>query len=125
MDFTDMETSGETDVLPSDHGGGNSTSKLQEIQDTVDHKQFSAVDFINNLFPTKESLVELDPLIKELQLKIRRVDGEILAAVRKQSSSSSRSRCRAFLSPIAFPSRLVFPACPSSPSSALTGQVPA
>jgi len=73
-------------------GSGSVAAKLPAIPDSFDHRKFNAVEYINSLFPTKESLVELEPLIKELRRKIRVVDGEILTAVRRQSSSSTRSK---------------------------------
>ena len=76
---------------PSDGAKGGGPAG-PAIPDTFDHREFRAVDFINKIFPTKESLVELEPLIRDLQKKIRLVDREILSAVRKQSSSSSRSK---------------------------------
>ncbi|KAJ7527685.1 hypothetical protein O6H91_16G066600 [Diphasiastrum complanatum] len=51
----------------------------------------SIIGFINKIFPTA-SLVAVDPLIYKLRNKIRRVDAEILAAVRQQSSSGSKAK---------------------------------
>ncbi|KAK9815375.1 hypothetical protein WJX72_002419 [[Myrmecia] bisecta] len=61
-------------------------------QDAFDKDDFDAISYINEMFPTENSLVGLDPLIVTLKQKIRRVDNEILAAVRQQSSSGSRAR---------------------------------
>ena len=45
------------------------------------------------LHPSAEpSLDGVDPLISKLKLKIRRVDGEILDAVRDQSSSGTKAK---------------------------------
>mmetsp|Transcript_6744 Transcript_6744/g.18884 ORF Transcript_6744/g.18884 Transcript_6744/m.18884 type:complete len:101 (-) Transcript_6744:2659-2961(-) len=83
----------EASVTPSLQEPATTPAKLKELPDTFDHRKFNAVEFINTLFPTKESLVDLEPLIRDLQLKIRVVDKDILSAVRKQSSSSTRSKC--------------------------------
>ncbi|CAL8463747.1 g3281 [Coccomyxa elongata] len=61
-------------------------------QDAFDRDDFDAVAYINEMFPTESSLGSLDPLISNLKQKIRKVDQEILTAVRQQSSSGSRAR---------------------------------
>ncbi|EIE27794.1 hypothetical protein COCSUDRAFT_26904 [Coccomyxa subellipsoidea C-169] len=61
-------------------------------QDAFDSDDFDAVAYINEMFPTENSLGGLDPLIGNLKQKIRKVDQEILVAVRQQSSSGSRAR---------------------------------
>ncbi|GAQ83207.1 vacuolar protein sorting-associated protein 53 [Klebsormidium nitens] len=57
-----------------------------------DRPDFNTIDFINQIFPNEASLVAVDPLIHKLRFKIRRVDAEILAAVRQQSSSGSKAK---------------------------------
>ncbi|BBN20320.1 vacuolar protein sorting-associated protein 53 [Marchantia polymorpha subsp. ruderalis] len=52
----------------------------------------STLEFINTMFPTEASLVAVDPLIHKLRNEIRRVDAEILAAIRQQSSSGSKAK---------------------------------
>jgi hypothetical protein len=44
------------------------------------------------LFGTEHKLSGLDPLLQNLRLRIRRVDGEILDAVRQQSTSGNRAK---------------------------------
>ncbi|GBG82677.1 hypothetical protein CBR_g35042 [Chara braunii] len=58
----------------------------------LDRPDFNTVDFINQMFPNESSLVAVEPLIHRLWHKIRRVDTEILAAVRQQSSSGTKAR---------------------------------
>eukprot|EP00897_Mesotaenium_endlicherianum_P004927 jgi/Mesen1/4462/ME000227S03482 len=58
----------------------------------LDRPEFNTVDFINQIFPNEASLVSVDPLIQRLRNRIRRVDAEILQAVRHQSSSGSKAR---------------------------------
>ncbi|KAK9837632.1 hypothetical protein WJX74_001749 [Apatococcus lobatus] len=53
---------------------------------------FDVTGYINEMFPSEDSLVGLDPLIGNLKQKIRRVDGDILVAVRQQSTSGNRAR---------------------------------
>ncbi|XP_073040877.1 LOW QUALITY PROTEIN: vacuolar protein sorting-associated protein 53 A-like [Primulina eburnea] len=51
-----------------------------------------ALDYINQMFPTEASLSGVDPLMQKIHVEIRRVDAEILAAVRQQSNSGSKAR---------------------------------
>jgi len=93
MEFQDLGAEGKE--ARAQEGGSElsgTVAKAKVIPDSFDHRKFNAVEYINSLFPTKESLVELEPLIKDLRRKIRGVDAEILTAVRKQSSSSTRSK---------------------------------
>lgn len=52
----------------------------------------SALDYINQNFPTEASLSGVEPLMEKIQDEIRQVDDEILAAVRQQSNSGSKAR---------------------------------
>ncbi|XP_027176359.1 vacuolar protein sorting-associated protein 53 A isoform X1 [Coffea eugenioides] len=52
----------------------------------------SALDYINQMFPTEASLSGVEPLVQKVQSEIRHVDAEILAAVRQQSNSGSKAR---------------------------------
>uniref|UniRef100_A0A061RIS0 Vacuolar protein sorting-associated protein 53 n=2 Tax=Tetraselmis sp. GSL018 TaxID=582737 RepID=A0A061RIS0_9CHLO len=90
MDFRDSNL--DDTSSPSSSVGQSGKEKVNSIPETLDHKSFCAVDFVNSLFPTKESLVELEPVIKELRRRVRVVDAEILTSVRKQSSTTTRSK---------------------------------
>ncbi|KAK4480319.1 hypothetical protein RD792_013388 [Penstemon davidsonii] len=52
----------------------------------------NALDYINKMFPTEASLSGVEPLMQKIHSEIRRVDMEILAAVRQQSNSGSKAR---------------------------------
>ncbi|GFP89751.1 vacuolar protein sorting-associated protein 53 a [Phtheirospermum japonicum] len=52
----------------------------------------SALDYINQMFPTEASLSGVEPLMQKIHSEIRRVDAEILTAVRQQSNSGSKAR---------------------------------
>ncbi|XP_031479649.1 vacuolar protein sorting-associated protein 53 A [Nymphaea colorata] len=52
----------------------------------------SALEYINQMFPTEASLSGVEPLIQKLRCEIHRVDAEILAAVRQQSSSGTKAK---------------------------------
>ncbi|XP_072972528.1 vacuolar protein sorting-associated protein 53 A isoform X1 [Typha angustifolia] len=52
----------------------------------------SALEYINQMFPTEASLSGVEPLMQKIQSEIRRVDAGILAAVRQQSSSGTKAK---------------------------------
>ncbi|GMH38305.1 hypothetical protein BSKO_06189 [Bryopsis sp. KO-2023] len=89
-----METSSafEESSAHSPAGGLSRVGSTRVKGDIFDREDFNAVDFINKLFPTEASLGSLDDLVSALRRKIRRVDHDILDAVRQQSSSESRAR---------------------------------
>ena len=47
---------------------------------------------LNRLFPDESSLAGVEPLVQKLRLRVRRVDDEILAAVRSQSTGGARAK---------------------------------
>ncbi|EXC35019.1 hypothetical protein L484_017720 [Morus notabilis] len=52
----------------------------------------SALEYINQMFPTEASLSGVEPLMQKIHNEIRRVDAEILAAVRQQSNSGTKAK---------------------------------
>ncbi|GAB2282377.1 HIT domain protein [Dionaea muscipula] len=52
----------------------------------------SALEYINQMFPTEASLSGVEPLMQKIHNEIRRVDGSILAAVRQQSNSGTKAK---------------------------------
>ncbi|KAK6917988.1 Vps53, N-terminal [Dillenia turbinata] len=52
----------------------------------------SALEYINQMFPTEASLSGVEPLMQKIHNEIRRVDSEILAAVRQQSNSGTKAK---------------------------------
>lgn len=52
----------------------------------------SALEYINQMFPTEASLSGVEPLMQKIHNEIRRVDAGILAAVRQQSSSGTKAK---------------------------------
>ncbi|RCV28648.1 hypothetical protein SEVIR_5G425600v4 [Setaria viridis] len=52
----------------------------------------SALEYINQTFPTEASLSGVEPLMQKIQSEIRRVDASILAAVRQQSNSGTKAK---------------------------------
>jgi len=60
--------------------------------DSFDAADFDATSHINRLFPTEESLVEVDPKMQELQEQMRMLDEDVLQTVRQQTSAGSSAR---------------------------------
>lgn len=52
----------------------------------------SALEYINQMFPTEASLSGVEPLMQQIQSEIRHVDASILAAVRQQSNSGTKAK---------------------------------
>jgi len=60
--------------------------------DPLDSSSFDPVGYINRLFPSEQSLAGLDPFIAKLRQRIRKLDGEIQASVRVQTTSSEEGK---------------------------------
>ncbi|XP_071448427.1 vacuolar protein sorting-associated protein 53 homolog [Hetaerina americana] len=54
--------------------------------DPLDQPDFNAVDYINSLFPTEQSLSNIDDVVNNMHCKIRTIDDEIRAVVRGQTN---------------------------------------
>ncbi|KAL3858283.1 hypothetical protein ACJMK2_012931 [Sinanodonta woodiana] len=65
-------------VLPSD--------------DPLDKPDFNPVDYINSVFPTEQSLSNIDEVIGKIRFKIRKLDGEIRTVVRGQTNVGEDGR---------------------------------
>ncbi|GAB2220697.1 hypothetical protein Droror1_Dr00008364 [Drosera rotundifolia] len=52
----------------------------------------SALEYINQMFPTEASLSGVEPLMQKIHHEIWRVDASILAAVRQQSNSGTKAK---------------------------------
>uniref|UniRef100_T1J5E2 Vacuolar protein sorting-associated protein 53 homolog n=1 Tax=Strigamia maritima TaxID=126957 RepID=T1J5E2_STRMM len=56
--------------------------------DPFDRSDFNAVDYINSLFPTEQSLSSIDDVVNSIRLKIKQLDDEIRVVVRGQTNVS-------------------------------------
>ena len=72
---------------PSDSGSGDGNDVSAFAS-----PDFDPVGFLNRLFPDESSLAGVEPLVQKLRLRVRRVDDEILAAVRSQSTGGARAK---------------------------------
>jgi len=56
--------------------------------DPLDKADFNPIEYINNLFPTEQSLSNIEEVISSFQGKIRHLDSEIKTCIRSQSGVS-------------------------------------
>ncbi|XP_061781823.1 vacuolar protein sorting-associated protein 53 homolog [Nerophis lumbriciformis] len=61
-------------------------------QDPLDKADFNAVEYINTLFPTEQSLANIDEVVNKIRLKIRRLDDNIRTVVRGQTNVGQDGR---------------------------------
>uniref|UniRef100_A0A3Q3FYG1 Vacuolar protein sorting-associated protein 53 homolog n=1 Tax=Labrus bergylta TaxID=56723 RepID=A0A3Q3FYG1_9LABR len=61
-------------------------------QDPLDRADFNAVEYINTLFPTEQSLANIDDVVNKIRLKIRRLDDNIRTVVRGQTNVGQDGR---------------------------------
>ncbi|CAL7944693.1 unnamed protein product [Xylocopa violacea] len=54
--------------------------------DPLDQLNFNVVDYINSLFPTEQSLSNIDDVVNNMELQIRTIDKEIRSVVRGQTN---------------------------------------
>uniref|UniRef100_A0A665UKN0 Vps53 N-terminal domain-containing protein n=1 Tax=Echeneis naucrates TaxID=173247 RepID=A0A665UKN0_ECHNA len=61
-------------------------------EDPLDRAEFNAVEYINTLFPTEQSLANIDDVVNKIRLKIRRLDDDIRTVVRGQTNVGQDGR---------------------------------
>ncbi|XP_061219586.1 vacuolar protein sorting-associated protein 53 homolog isoform X3 [Neopsephotus bourkii] len=61
-------------------------------QDPLDRADFNAVEYINTVFPTEQSLANIDEVVNQIKLKIRRLDDSIRTVVRGQTNVGQDGR---------------------------------
>ncbi|EDO37778.1 predicted protein [Nematostella vectensis] len=61
-------------------------------EDPLDSKDFNPVDYINSIFPTEQSLANIDDVVNKMRLKIRSLDEEIRIVVRGQTNIGHEGR---------------------------------
>ncbi|XP_034947406.1 vacuolar protein sorting-associated protein 53 homolog [Chelonus insularis] len=60
--------------------------------DPLDQPNFNVVDYINTLFPTEQSLSNIDDVVNEMEFKICSIDKEIRSVVRGQTNVGQDGR---------------------------------
>lgn len=66
--------------------------KVLPSKDPLDRPDFNTIDYINSLFPTEQSLSNIDDVVAKMQEKINTIDSEISVVVRGQSTVSQDGR---------------------------------
>jgi hypothetical protein len=61
-------------------------------EDPLDAPDFDSVAYINNLFPTEQSLSDIDAAVTRVRIKMNRLDADVFSAVREQASSADDGR---------------------------------
>eukprot|EP01134_Creolimax_fragrantissima_P003390 CFRG3390T1 len=67
-------------------------SEVLQSNDPLDQADFDAIEYINKLFPTEQSLSELDSVISKLKVKIRRLDIDIRETIHLQPAAGEDGR---------------------------------
>ncbi|KYQ90916.1 Vps53-like domain-containing protein [Tieghemostelium lacteum] len=57
-----------------------------------DKHDFDPITYINDNFPTEQSLTSLDHVVNKLKVKIMKIDDEIIQAIRLQSTSGGKGK---------------------------------
>ncbi|XP_035224541.1 vacuolar protein sorting-associated protein 53 homolog isoform X2 [Stegodyphus dumicola] len=70
----------------------NAIEQVLPSTDPLDHPDFNAVEYINKLFPTEQSLSNIDEVTGRMKMKIRQLDDEIRTVVRGQTSVGQDGR---------------------------------
>eukprot|EP00111_Clytia_hemisphaerica_P017186 TCONS_00050876-protein len=60
--------------------------------DPLDGKDFNPVDYINALFPTEQSLANIDEVVARIRMRIRKLDDDIRSSIRSQTDSESNGK---------------------------------
>ncbi|XP_011691357.1 PREDICTED: vacuolar protein sorting-associated protein 53 homolog [Wasmannia auropunctata] len=70
----------------------NVIEQVLNITDPLDHPNFNVVDHINSLFPTEQSLSNIDEVVNKIERKIHTIDKEIRSVVRGQTNVGQDGR---------------------------------
>ena len=63
--------------------------KILPSTDEIDRIDFNPVDYINQLFPTEQSLANIDEVIGSVKSKIRALDTDIRLTIRGHSDTEN------------------------------------
>ncbi|XP_050438250.1 vacuolar protein sorting-associated protein 53 homolog [Adelges cooleyi] len=62
----------------------NAIDETLPSDDPLDRPEFDAIDYINKMFPTEQSLANIDDVINSLECKVDSIDSEIRSVIRGQ-----------------------------------------
>ncbi|KAH3887882.1 hypothetical protein DPMN_011904, partial [Dreissena polymorpha] len=68
------------------------TPQILPSDDPIDRPDFNPVDYINQLFPTEQSLSNIDEVVGKIRYKIRHLDTDIRSVVRGQTNVGEEGR---------------------------------
>ncbi|XP_067931939.1 vacuolar protein sorting-associated protein 53 homolog [Watersipora subatra] len=86
-DYLEAEDEHLSDIVSFSPNVQEAIDQVLTSDDPLDIPHFNAVDYINTLFPTEQSLVNIDDVVKNIRGKIRALDGEIRDVVREQKTA--------------------------------------
>lgn len=67
---------------------------LQIIRsDSIENPDFNAADYINQLFPTEQSLSTIDDVLIKMETECKQIDENIRSVVRSQTTTAQDGRC--------------------------------
>ncbi|XP_076254761.1 vacuolar protein sorting 53 [Rhynchophorus ferrugineus] len=61
-------------------------------RDSLDEPDFNSIDYINSLFPTEQSLSNIDEMVIKMENQITTIDNEISTVIRSQIEASTDGR---------------------------------
>ncbi|XP_065201142.1 vacuolar protein sorting-associated protein 53 homolog [Planococcus citri] len=70
----------------------NAIEQVVPSDDTLDVADFNPIDYINSIFPTEQSLSNIDQVISNMETKVYNIDTEIRNVVRQQTNMGQDGR---------------------------------
>jgi hypothetical protein len=70
----------------------NMIAQVMPSDDPLDSPNFNPIEYINNLFPNEQSLVDIDLALSRLRVKMKRTEDIILREVRHQSYDGEKGQ---------------------------------
>ncbi|KAL3271117.1 hypothetical protein HHI36_021612 [Cryptolaemus montrouzieri] len=95
MDHSDAEideNSDDLDFIKFDPEVQAAIEEVLQKKDPLDEKDFNTIDYINSLFPTEQSLSNIDEVVAKFENKIVTIDNEITTVIHGQVEASQEGR---------------------------------
>lgn len=65
-------------------------------RDSLDEPDFNTIDYINTLFPTEQSLSNIDEVVIKMENQMHTIDNEISTVIHSQIEASKEGRLVCF-----------------------------
>ncbi|KAF6202809.1 hypothetical protein GE061_003212 [Apolygus lucorum] len=91
-DDEDYAEEGSSEVINFPEEVQKAIDQVIPSADPLDQPDFDPVNYINSIFPTEQSLSNLDEFLNKMETEIRKIDGEIRSVVRGQTTSGMDGR---------------------------------